>query len=305
MGNGSAGGEARLVGAVDQQAPDLLERHPADEVVDVDAAIAERGPFLVGLGDLALERDDSLEPVVYLYAISHARHSALHGLRVGTWSPLTSRPCAPSTHVRGSTRPTRATTRSLCSADGSTTPSPPGSTSPTRWPWRRPTRPVARRCASCCSRASTRPARCSTPTTTRARAASSPPTRGPRPCCSGASCSGRCGSRAGSSRVDPAQSDAYFGSRPRGAQIGAVASRQSRPIENREALEAQVADAERTFDGRDVERPEQWGGFRIALDVDGVLAGPARPHPRPAALHPRRRRLVARAPAALGLSARR
>lgn len=68
-------------------------------------------------------------------------------------------------------------------------------------------------------------------------------------------------------RVDAAQSDAYFASRPRGAQIGAVASRQSRPIENREALETRVADAERAFDGRDVERPEQWGGFRITLEV--------------------------------------
>lgn len=82
-------------------------------------------------------------------------------------------------------------------------------------------------------------------------------------------------------RVDPAQSDAYFGSRPRGAQIGAVASQQSRPIENREALEAQVADAEQVFDGRDVERPEQWGGFRIALDVMEFWQGrPDRIHDR-------------------------
>ena len=68
-------------------------------------------------------------------------------------------------------------------------------------------------------------------------------------------------------RVDPAQSDSYFGSRPRGAQLGAVASRQSRPIEDRDALEAQIADAEQSFGGRDVERPEHWGGFRIALDA--------------------------------------
>ncbi|MGH8941173.1 MAG: pyridoxine/pyridoxamine 5'-phosphate oxidase, partial [Actinomycetes bacterium] len=69
------------------------------------------------------------------------------------------------------------------------------------------------------------------------------------------------------SRMDAAESDAYFASRPRGAQIGAVASRQSHPIENRGALEEQVADAKRAFDGRDVERPEQWGGFRLSLDV--------------------------------------
>ena len=68
-------------------------------------------------------------------------------------------------------------------------------------------------------------------------------------------------------RVEPERSDAYFASRPRGAQIGAVASKQSRSVEDREALETQVADVERSFDGRDVERPEHWGGYRITLDV--------------------------------------
>jgi pyridoxamine 5'-phosphate oxidase len=68
-------------------------------------------------------------------------------------------------------------------------------------------------------------------------------------------------------RVEPELSDAYFASRPRGAQIGAVASQQSRSVGDRDALETQVADAEQTFDGRDVERPEHWGGFRIALDA--------------------------------------
>ena len=82
-------------------------------------------------------------------------------------------------------------------------------------------------------------------------------------------------------RVDPAKSDAYFESRPRGAQIGAVASRQSQPIENREALEALVSDTERAFDGRDVERPEQWGGFRISLEVMEFWQGrPNRIHDR-------------------------
>ncbi len=82
-------------------------------------------------------------------------------------------------------------------------------------------------------------------------------------------------------RVEPAQSDAYFGSRPRGAQIGAVASRQSHPVEDRETLEARIADTERTFDGRDVERPEEWGGFRIALEELEFWQGrPNRVHDR-------------------------
>jgi pyridoxamine 5'-phosphate oxidase len=82
-------------------------------------------------------------------------------------------------------------------------------------------------------------------------------------------------------RVDSAQSDAYFGSRPRGAQIGAVASRQSQPIESRDALEAQVDDVAQAFDGREVERPEQWGGYRIDLEVMEFWQGrPDRIHDR-------------------------
>lgn len=69
------------------------------------------------------------------------------------------------------------------------------------------------------------------------------------------------------SRLDAADSDAYFATRPRGAQIGAVSSQQSRPIEDRVALEHQFADAERAFEGRDVERPDNWGGFRMSLEA--------------------------------------
>jgi pyridoxamine 5'-phosphate oxidase len=68
-------------------------------------------------------------------------------------------------------------------------------------------------------------------------------------------------------RVEPEQSDAYFASRPRGAQIGAVASQQSRSVGDREALENKVADVQRTFHGRDIERPEHWGGYRITLEA--------------------------------------
>ena len=48
--------------AVHQQSPDLLEGHRADQVLDVDAAVAQRAAFLVGLGDLGRERDDAFEP---------------------------------------------------------------------------------------------------------------------------------------------------------------------------------------------------------------------------------------------------
>ena len=47
--------------AVDQQAPHVAVADPADEVLDVDAAVAQRGAFLVRLGDLALEGDDAFQ----------------------------------------------------------------------------------------------------------------------------------------------------------------------------------------------------------------------------------------------------
>lgn len=67
-------------------------------------------------------------------------------------------------------------------------------------------------------------------------------------------------------RLDAAESDAYFASRPRGSQIGAVASPQSRPISGRSELEERVAEVERAFDGVDVVRPPLWGGFRIRIE---------------------------------------
>jgi pyridoxamine 5'-phosphate oxidase len=68
-------------------------------------------------------------------------------------------------------------------------------------------------------------------------------------------------------RVPDAESDAYFATRPRGAQIGAHASRQSRPVENRNALEQRVAELEGEFEGREVPRPDWWCGFRLVPEV--------------------------------------
>ncbi len=67
-------------------------------------------------------------------------------------------------------------------------------------------------------------------------------------------------------RLLAAESDAYFASRPRGSQIAAWASPQSDVIDSREALERRVADAEAEFAGRDVPRPEDWGGYLLEPD---------------------------------------
>jgi pyridoxamine 5'-phosphate oxidase len=63
--------------------------------------------------------------------------------------------------------------------------------------------------------------------------------------------------------VDDSESDAYFRTRPRGSQIGAWASQQSRPLPSREALERAVADLEAAYEGREIPRPPHWGGYRV------------------------------------------
>jgi pyridoxamine 5'-phosphate oxidase len=66
-------------------------------------------------------------------------------------------------------------------------------------------------------------------------------------------------------RVAEAESDAYFASRPRGAQISASVSRQSRVVESRAALEAAAAELEAR--GGELPRPRAWGGFRLAPET--------------------------------------
>ncbi|MGO2558454.1 pyridoxamine 5'-phosphate oxidase [Brachybacterium sp.] len=64
-------------------------------------------------------------------------------------------------------------------------------------------------------------------------------------------------------QVSAAESDAYWAQRPRGSQLGAWASHQSRSITSREALEAQYAEVEQRFVGAAVPRPSFWGGLRV------------------------------------------
>ena len=63
--------------------------------------------------------------------------------------------------------------------------------------------------------------------------------------------------------VSDAEADAYYASRPRGSRIGARASRQSRPLESRFALEKAVAEHTLSFGMGDIPRPPHWSGFRV------------------------------------------
>ncbi|MCD7100027.1 pyridoxamine 5'-phosphate oxidase [Stenotrophomonas sp. MMGLT7] len=64
-------------------------------------------------------------------------------------------------------------------------------------------------------------------------------------------------------RVPAAEADAYFASRPRMSQIGAWASAQSQTLPSREEFEQRLAKVEANFEGREVPRPEGWGGFCV------------------------------------------
>ena len=68
-------------------------------------------------------------------------------------------------------------------------------------------------------------------------------------------------------RVSDEESDAYFATRPRGAQLAASASRQSSVLANREELDLRVAELERDHAAREVPRPEHWGGYRLVPDT--------------------------------------
>jgi pyridoxamine 5'-phosphate oxidase len=68
-------------------------------------------------------------------------------------------------------------------------------------------------------------------------------------------------------RVSPEESDAIFIARPRDSRISALASRQSAPVASRAELEARVAELTAELEGKEVERPEFWGGYRLVPDA--------------------------------------
>ena len=83
-------------------------------------------------------------------------------------------------------------------------------------------------------------------------------------------------------RSPASESDAYFSSRPPGAQISARASRQSRPLASRaELVASRDREAALYPDGQAVPRPERWGGYRVWIESVEFWTGmPDRLHDR-------------------------
>jgi pyridoxamine 5'-phosphate oxidase len=87
--------------------------------------------------------------------------------------------------------------------------------------------------------------------------------------------------RGGVEPVGDEEADAYFATRPRGSRIGAWASRQSRPLESRFALEKAVALYAAQYAIGEIPRPPHWSGF-LLRPVEIELW-----HDRPFRLHDR------------------
>ena len=67
--------------------------------------------------------------------------------------------------------------------------------------------------------------------------------------------------KANMERIAENLSDGYFASRPRGSQLGAAVSPQSEMVPNREFLEKKLSELEKYFEGKEIPRPENWGGY--------------------------------------------
>jgi pyridoxamine 5'-phosphate oxidase len=84
-------------------------------------------------------------------------------------------------------------------------------------------------------------------------------------------------------RVSDEEADAYFATRPRNSQLGAWASRQSRPLSGRSQLLAEVGMLEARWLGRPVPRPPHWTGLRVVPTwIEIWISGTFRLHDRTA-----------------------
>lgn len=76
-------------------------------------------------------------------------------------------------------------------------------------------------------------------------------------------------------------SDGYFESRPEGSKLGAVVSDQSQVIPSREFLEKRLKELEKQLEGKEIERPKNWGGYIVKpISMEFWQGRPNRLHDR-------------------------
>ncbi|GGK28563.1 pyridoxine/pyridoxamine 5'-phosphate oxidase [Yeosuana aromativorans] len=76
-------------------------------------------------------------------------------------------------------------------------------------------------------------------------------------------------------------SDGYFESRPRGSQLGALVSNQSHVVESRDVLESELLRLEDEFEGKEIPRPDYWGGYIVKpVEMEFWQGRPNRLHDR-------------------------
>ncbi|RNC79381.1 MAG: pyridoxamine 5'-phosphate oxidase [Balneola sp.] len=66
------------------------------------------------------------------------------------------------------------------------------------------------------------------------------------------------------SKISKEESEAYFRSRPRMSQLGALASRQSMELPDRNALEQKFEELQKAYEGKEISMPDYWGGYLIS-----------------------------------------
>ena len=292
-GNGSAGGRPGLNSLSTSSPQTLPNETRADEVLDVDAAVAQGAALLVGLGDLGLEGDDAFEPRDE--GVSRAGHRGAPRQVVltrrgnsddGYPQRATVIVCAPTP-----TWPRCGAVYARTGLDEASIAADPlaqfdrwmqdaiaaGLPEPNAMVLATATTDGVPSARTSCSRASMTGASPSSPTPSSRKGAELAANPQAALVFPWLALERQVRVTGPVSVVDRAEAADYFASRPHGSQLGAWASPQSQVIgAARLTLDARLAEvAERWTEGDAVPLPDFWGGYRVAPEEVEFWAGRA------------------------------